>query len=320
MRYRKIYFQDHPQLDFEWSESAQPPKPMELPAAGEQNFRLNFISLGSGSSGNCCYIGTDSGGLLVDAGVRADVVEESLLRNGLSIDDVRGILLTHDHADHIKYAYTLLRSHRHIKLFCTNRVLNGILRRHSISKRIKEYHIPIFKEIPFRVLDFEVTAFEVPHDGSDNMGFSIETRGRRFVVATDLGAVTERARHYMSRANYLMIEANYDLQMLRLGRYPEYLKARIQTSHGHLDNNDTAKFLAEIMNPELEYIFLCHLSADNNTPEKALGAVGDSLVNAGYKVGNATGSIADRTCDVQLTALPRYETSRRFVFRHHRDS
>ena len=330
MTYRnKITFNDHPQLDFGWDDaqesserSSRSSYVRHTPAArnrhaeeAPKNERLNFISLGSGSSGNCCYLGTDTSGILIDAGVRADIVEDSLLHNGLNIDNVRGILLTHDHSDHIKYAYTLLRTHKHIRLFCTNRVLMGVLRRHSISKRIKEYHTPIFKEIPFKVLDFEVTAFEVPHDGTDNMGFSIEYGDRRFVIATDLGAVTERAHYYMSRANYLVIEANYDLKMLRLGRYPEYLKARIQTTRGHLDNTDTAAFLTEIMNPELEYIFLCHLSADNNTPEKALETVGSALREAGYKVGAATGSLADRACDVQLMALPRYEPSQRFVFR-----
>lgn len=311
---RKITFHDHPQLDFGWQDEAPAPKRSEHTAPKKPNSRIRYISLGSGSSGNCCYIGTDTGGLLIDAGVRADIVAESLLHNGLSIDNVRGILLTHDHSDHIKYAYTLLRTHKHMKLFCTNRVLTGVLRRHSISKRIKEYHIPIFKEIPFKVLDFEITAFEVPHDGSDNMGFSIETADRRFVVATDLGAVTERARFYMSRAHYLMIEANYDLQMLRMGCYPEYLKARIQTSRGHMDNTDTAAFLTEIINPDLSHIFLCHLSADNNTPEKAFETVSGALTRAGIKVGHATGSLEDRACDVQLTALPRYEPSRLYVF------
>lgn len=314
---KKIYFEDHPRIDFGWEVPAASAGSI---AAGRINTDiprkgpLNFISLGSGSSGNCCYIGTDTAGLLIDAGVRADIVEEGLLRNGLNIDNVRGILLTHDHTDHIKYAYTLLRTHKHIRLFCTNRVLNGVLRRHSISKRIKEYHTPLFKEIPFKVMDFEVTAFEVPHDGTDNMGFSVEYDEQRFVIATDLGAVTERAHYYMSRAHYLVVEANYDLQMLRLGRYPEYLKARIQTSRGHLDNVDTAAFLTRIMNPDLEYIFLCHLSADNNTPEIALKVVGDALRGAGYKVGEGSGTLADRACDVQLMALPRYEPSRRFIF------
>lgn len=276
---------------------------------------VNYISFGSGSSGNSCYVGTSRGGIIVDAGVKTEYIEETLLLNGITMDSVKGVLLTHDHSDHIRYVYNLVRSRRHLRLYCTNRVLQGILRRHSVSKRIKEYHTPIFKEIPFRVADFEITAFDVPHDGSDNMGFSIDCGERRFVLATDLGAVSERARHYMSAANYLVIEANYDLRMLLNGPYPEYLKARIQTENGHMDNTHTAAFLRGLYGPQLKYVFLCHLSNDNNTPEKALAAVRTALEEAGAKVGGACETLEDRAADVQLMALPRFEATRRFVFR-----
>lgn len=277
--------------------------------------KLDYISFGSGSSGNSCYLGTSRGGILIDAGVRVERVEEVLKRNGLSLSDVKAVLLTHDHSDHIMYVYKLLRMHKNMRLYCTNRVLQGILRKHNISKRIKDFHTPIFKEIPFKVLDFEVTAFDVPHDATDNMGFSIDFAGKRFVLATDLGEVSARARYYMQEANYLVIEANYDLEMLRNGRYPEYLKARIQTSAGHLDNTHTAAFLREIISPNLKYIFLCHLSLDNNTPEKALSVVREALEQAGKTVGTAEDTLADREADVQLMALPRFDATRRFVFR-----
>ncbi len=277
--------------------------------------RLFYVSFGSGSSGNSCYVGTAKGGIIIDAGLKADEIERKLLENGIPMSNVKGLFLTHDHSDHVRYSYNLLRNHRHIRLFCTLRVLNGLLRRHSISKRIKEYHEPIFKEIPKKVLDMEITAFDVPHDGSDNMGFSIEFGEKRFVLATDLGAVTERARYYMSRANYLVIEANYDPDMLRLGRYPEYLKARIMTERGHMQNEATAQFLKEIINPELKYIFLCHLSQDNNTPAKALKAVREALEATGRRVGNAEETLSDREADVQLMTLPRFDSSRWFVFR-----
>lgn len=276
---------------------------------------LYYISIGSGSSGNSCYIGTRRGGVLVDAGVKTDVVESTLRANGIDIKKISAVVLTHDHSDHVRHVYTLVRNHKHMRVMCTNRVLNGIMRRHSISKRLKDYHVPIFKEIPFKVGDLEVTAFEVPHDGSDNMGFSISFDGRNFVLATDLGAVTSRARHYMKSADYLVIEANYDLEMLRQGRYPEYLKARIQTEAGHMDNVATAAFLKEMITPRLKYIFLCHLSQDNNTPEKALDAVRSALEEAGKNVGNAEETLADRDADVQLMALPRFEATRLFVFR-----
>lgn len=328
---RKIRFYEHPELPFEeWNEQPASTKPMteerknvsELDITEADRLRnhaddqnLTYISLGSGSSGNSCYIGTRKGGIIIDAGVRTEDMEETLTLNGIMMTDVKGLLLTHDHSDHVRYSYNLLRTHRHLRLYCTNRVLNGILRRHSISKRIKEYHNPIFKEIPFKILDMEITAFEVPHDGSDNMGFSISFGNRNFVLATDLGAVHPRAHHYMSRANYLVIEANYDLEMLLKGRYPEYLKARIQTDFGHLDNRTTAAFLKEIINPSLKYIFLCHLSQDNNTPAKALKAVKGALEERGVSVGGAQDTIADRKADVQLMALPRFEATRRFIFR-----
>lgn len=335
MSAKKIRFCNHPRLPFEeWEDEASHPsgndsiKPKlqesytDLEITGEDiaadslpDHNLYFLSLGSGSSGNCCYLGTRRGGILIDAGVKTDQVERMLAANGVSMKSVKALLLTHDHSDHVRYAYNMVRNHKHIRLFCTNRVLGGILRRHSISKRIKEYHHPIFKEIPFKVVDFEVTAFDVPHDGTDNMGFSVEFDNRHFVLATDLGAVTDRARHYMGRANYLVIEANYDLQMLKLGRYPEYLKARIQTENGHMDNVATGKFLREIVNPDLKYVFLCHLSQDNNTPAKALKAVRDALEDAGKVVGNGAETILDRKADLQLMALPRFESSRWFVLR-----
>lgn len=276
---------------------------------------FNYISFGSGSSGNSCYIGTKHGGILVDAGVKADFVELTLKSCGVKMENVKGILLTHDHSDHVKYAYTLLRAHKHMRLFCTNRVLNGLLRRHGISRRIKDYHIPIFKEIPFKIAGMEITAFDVPHDGTDNMGFSINYDTRNFVIATDLGAITERADYYMSRANYLVIEANYDLPMLLTGPYPEYLKARIRTERGHMDNEETAKFLKRIWSKDLKYVFLCHLSKDNNTPGYALKAVRDALAEAGAKTGTAMETLDDRKADTQLMALPRFEATRWFVFR-----
>lgn len=328
---KKIYFDQQPTLPFEeWEEdfsyiaSRQPSSrsttvrsesdleedPLEVVA---ETLNLHYISFGSGSSGNSCYIGTKEGGIVIDAGIRADIIEETLNKHGVSMRHVKGLLLTHDHSDHVRYSYNLLRNNRHLSVYCTPRVLNGLLRRHNISKRIKEYHTPIFKEIPFKIAGMEITAFDVPHDGSDNMGFSIIYDNRKFVLATDLGKVADRARYYMSQANYLVIEANYDADMLRTGRYPEYLKARIRAENGHLDNLDTAAFVSEIVNPDLKYIFLCHLSKDNNTPDRALVAVREALKSRGLKVGHGEETLDDRKCDVQLVALPRYDATRWYV-------
>lgn len=275
----------------------------------EADRRVLYISFGSGSSGNCTFIGTRSEGILIDAGVDDRRVQAELTRNNLSLDNVKGIILTHDHGDHIRYAYSLLRRHRHMGLYCTPKAFNGILRRHNVSRRIKDYHRPIYKEMPFELAGFKITPFEVNHDGTDNVGFHIAQPGFDFTVATDLGSIGERADHYMRLASFLMIESNYDMSMLVNGHYPEYLKARIMADNGHMDNDVTARYVASIYRPQLKYVFLCHLSNDNNTPEIALRTVTGALMKHGVTVGDGTNTPAAMTASIQVMALPRFEST-----------
>ncbi|MCM1471698.1 MAG: MBL fold metallo-hydrolase [Bacteroides sp.] len=275
-----------------------------------------FISFGSGSSGNCSYVGDADGGFLIDAGVDMDVVAEGLKANGLSFADVKGVCLTHDHSDHIRFVYSLVRKNPHIGVYCTPKTMGGILRRHCISRRLKDYHRPIYKEFAFKVGNFELTAFEVSHDGTDNSGYFITRGEHRFAVATDLGCITPRVDHYMRQARYIMIESNYDAEMLRVGPYPMHLKARIMRETGHLDNAETGRFLASIMSPQLTHVFLCHLSQDNNTPEKALHTVATTLRTAGIdSIGDGTDSLDARASRLQLIALPRFDRSHLYTLR-----
>lgn len=274
--------------------------------------RIYFISFGSGSSGNCAYIGDRRSGFLIDAGIDNKKVADELKRQGIEMTAVKGICLTHDHGDHVRYAYAMLRTNRHMGLYCTPKTLNGLLRRHSISRRIKDYHRAIYKEFPFEIGSFRITAFEVMHDGSDNAGFFIERGSLRMAVATDLGCVSPRADHYMRQSNFIVIESNYDLPMLMTGTYPDYLKARIVAANGHLDNDDAARFIASIYSPELRYVFLCHLSHDNNTPDKALAAHRAALAPLDLTIGDGTREL---TTDLQLIALPRYDATPLYVLR-----
>lgn len=234
--------------------------------------RIFFMSFGSGSSGNCYYVGDRSSGFLIDAGVDASKVLKDLRDNGIMPEQLKGIILTHDHHDHISQVYPLLKAARHLKLYCTPRTLNGMLRRHNISRRIKDYHCPIYKEFPFRIGDFTLTPFEVLHDGADNVGYFLEHGLATLGVATDLGCISERTEFYLRQAHNLILESNYDRDRLREGSYPEQLKARILAANGHLDNNVGAFFVASFFTPALRNVFLCHLSADNNTPELAVEA------------------------------------------------
>lgn len=277
--------------------------------------QLRYISFGSGSSGNCAYLGNERFGILIDAGVDPTKIYKELERNSIDIMTIGGIILTHDHGDHVSYAYTIVRRNQHMRIYCTLGTLNGMLRRHNISRRVKDYHQPIYREFPFHLSDFVITPFEVSHDGSDNVGFFISAGEHKFVVATDMGYVTERADYYIRQANYLMIEANYDRTILLNGKYPEYLKSRILGERGHMDNEATAAYLKKIYTPELHNIFLCHLSHDNNTPTIAVGTIKDELRSKNITVGDGTGSIESRNADVQLMALPRFDSTGVIVLR-----
>ena len=287
----------------------------ELPAL-QPGDDLYFISFGSGSSGNCSYIGDRHSGFLIDAGVDATRVTDTLRANGIDMSAVKGICLTHDHGDHLKYIYQIVRKYRHIGIYCTPKTLNGMLRRHSLSRRVKDYHRPIYKEFPFKIDNFEITAFDVSHDGTDNAGFFITHGDKSIAVATDLGRITERVDYYMRLARFIVIEANYDATMLRDGRYPEYLKARIAADNGHLDNTVTARFLESIYTPALHAVFLCHLSHDNNRPEIALDTVSRALRSAGVTdfTDGVTGLIAENSGMI-LAALPRYDASPLYVLK-----
>lgn len=274
--------------------------------------RLRFISFGSGSSGNCSYIGTPECGLLIDAGVDNNFVKAKLEANGIDINTIQGILLTHDHADHVRYSYAIVRHHKQMRLFATIRTVEGMLRRHNISRRIKDYHTPIFKEHDLKFGDIRVVPFETSHDGSDNVGYAFYFGNTVFVVATDMGKVTERADFYIRQATALMIESNYDNHMLAVGRYPEYLKARIRSEIGHMDNSVTANYLAKIYRPELSHIFLCHLSNDNNTPETATATALNALRTVGVTPVTNSSDLSATT--VIILPLPRYDATDLYIF------
>ena len=289
-------------------------EPMAESMAAEQ---VLFLSFGSGSSGNCAYIGTRRQGILIDAGIDPRKVEAAMLQNGLSMSCVKGVCLTHDHSDHVRYVYQIVRLRRDVGVYCTPKVLSGLLRRHSISRRIKDYHRPIYKEFPFELAGLTITPFDVRHDGTDNVGFYLVRGEHTFAVATDLGSITDRVDYYMRKARYVIIESNYDEDMLRRGPYSAFLKSRIMAANGHLDNKDTARFVTALAaEGNLEYVFLCHLSRENNLPEIAVDQVKSAIEAAGYgPVGDCSASLETEGAPIQLMALPRFEASPLMVFR-----
>lgn len=290
---------------------------------------LCFMSFGSGSSGNCAYLGTPRGGILIDAGIKPppktkrrrkksdhdvlnlDEAFAELERNGVSADMVKGVLLTHAHQDHMHCLYPAVTRCR-CSVYCTMGVMSQMLQRCRVTSRIREFFVPVFKEIPFRILDLEITPFETLHDVK-SVGFSVEYEGERFVIGSDMGSITARAAHYMSQANYLMIECDYDNNKLEESNYSDYLKNRVRKDDGHLENSVAAQFVASHYHKGLRYVFLCHLSENNNTPELALSTMRQALENVGLTVGDGSNAASQSNRDVQIYALPRYNASCWFV-------
>ncbi|HPT21272.1 MAG TPA: MBL fold metallo-hydrolase [Bacteroidales bacterium] len=229
--------------------------------------KLNFCSLSSGSSGNCYYLGNGQNGILIDAGISAKSVCKFLKDIDIPIQNIMGILITHNHIDHIKGLEVLTRRYS-LPAFTTQKIWKSVL---SPKKKISHDCI---REIPlqekFHLAGFDIEAFPVCHDAPETIGFHICAGDKKITIATDLGHISQTAAPYIKASNLLVIESNYDEQMLANGKYPYYLKERIKSDHGHLGNHQTSDFLADIINDNLSNICLAHLSKNNNTPEIAL--------------------------------------------------
>jgi phosphoribosyl 1,2-cyclic phosphodiesterase len=247
--------------------------------------RISFFSLSSGSCGNCYYLGNAHYGILIDAGLGPRVIRKRLAEYGIELSAIMAILITHDHYDHIKSA-GYLGEKMHIPVYATREVHRGIANCPMISNNLNGSAKYIEKGKPFQIEELRITAFDVPHDSNDNAGYFFEFDGQRMTLATDVGTITEEVASYIGKANHLVIESNYDEEMLQNGRYPLYLKRRITSGTGHLSNRQTAEFIANNFTPELRNIWLCHLSGDNNNPELAFNTMKEHLAQKGIEVGN----------------------------------
>jgi len=246
--------------------------------------KYKLISLSSGSNGNCYYLGTSQYGILIDAGIGIRTIKKYLREYGIALETIVAVLVTHDHADHIK-SVGGLGCKMSIPVYATETVHFGIQRSHYVKDDILGSRRIIEKEKPFYIKDFQITAFDVPHDTIENVGYQICIGDKTIVLATDVGRVTDKIIDYVRTANHLIIEANYDEEMLENGRYPYYLKKRISSGMGHLSNRLTGELVCNIYHNKLDEIWLCHLSQDNNHPELAYKTVEIALKNQGINVG-----------------------------------
>ncbi len=255
---------------------------------------LRFLSLASGSSGNCYFLGTEEYGILLDAGISIRTIKKILKDNKIGTEQIMAVFVTHDHADHIKSVGCLGEKYN-IPVYATEKVHEGIDNSRYVDEKLLGSKRIINKGETVNIKDFKITAFEIPHDSYDNVGYLIDFFDQKIVLATDAGHISETMAQYIKTANHLIIEANYDLEMLNNGNYPAFLKRRITNGNGHLSNKETAEFLAVNFDLHLKDILLCHLSKDNNHPELAYKTVEMAMGQYGIRIGK----------DVNLTALKR---------------
>lgn len=261
---------------------------------------VRFLSLSSGSNGNCYYFGDDRGAFLIDIGIGTRTIKKRLAEHGLSIDSVEAVFVTHDHFDHIKSLGTFTERFR--KPVYLTRTLEAALRHNFCTAGRLKGCVRFLEEGKTFAAGshFHITPFVVPHDATQTVGYHFDLSGERFTVMTDLGEVTDEAVRYASLADHLVIESNYDVDMLMTGPYPPELKHRILTGRGHLSNDQTASLLRRCRHDSLRDVYLCHLSANNNTPQLAFASAKKTLESIGSQA--------------SLHCLPRSAASELFTF------
>ena len=243
---------------------------------------VNFCTLFSGSSGNSTYISDGETKVLVDAGKSGHTIEESLEEIGSSIKDINAILISHEHIDHVRGAGILARRHN-IPIYANQNTWQAM---NNVIGKIDDKLVKIFKtDCDFEIGTIGIRAFETPHDACESVGFNFYIGSKKVTTATDIGHISEGLLNNLKNSNVLLIESNHDVEMVKVSRYPYYLKQRILGDKGHLSNESTGNLLCELVNYGVSRVLLGHLSKENNFPELCYRAVADVLESRNIKVG-----------------------------------
>ncbi len=241
---------------------------------------MEVISLQSGSSGNCVYVEADGVRLLFDAGISARAAELRLAEHGRDINEVDALIISHDHRDHTTAMGTFHRKFR-FPVYVTSATFIEVRRKMKIGHISDVRHFRSGDTLSFGPVTVETLA--TPHDAADGVAFVVQDSQHRFGLMTDLGHVFDGLAETVATLDAVLMESNYDPEMLRLGPYPESLKQRISGPRGHLSNLDSAELLKRSASPSLRWACLAHLSERNNDPEIAM-ALHHQILGSGFPV------------------------------------
>lgn len=256
-----------------------------------------FCTLFSGSSGNVVYLGTDQGAVLIDCGMSGRQVLDALSAAGLNPSNIRALLITHEHSDHVKGAGIISRR-LNLPIYATEGTWAGM--ESSLGELSPSHRVVIEAGESFFLNDLEVAPFSIPHDANDPVGYRIYLHGLSVAIATDLGYFSTAVRDAVTGADLVLLESNHDPELLKQNpHYPQRLKTRILGKKGHLSNMSGAEAAVHLAENGTRHLLLGHLSSENNTPDLAYRTTHAALSDAGAEVGR----------DVTLHVAARYRAS-----------
>jgi len=246
---------------------------------------MRLCSIASGSSGNCIYVGSDTTHLLVDVGISGKRIESGLKELELSGSDVDGILITHEHSDHIAGLGVLARKYG-IPIYGSKGTIAALREIPGLGNVDDELFAELEADRKKVIKDLTISPMRISHDAGEPLAYRVSYGTRKVAVCTDLGVYNDYTVECLKGLDALVLEANHDVKMLQVGPYPYYLKQRILGERGHLSNENAGRLLSRILHDNMKAISLGHLSKENNLPELAYEAVrmeitmGDNPYNA----------------------------------------
>ena len=235
---------------------------------------MEFCVLQSCSDGNCTCIRTGEGAFLVDDGLPLRHLKERLSHIGLTLDDIQGVVITHDHGDHCDGLKPLLNKRPDLQLYANEGTSTAVDLRLGVKG--SQWNI-IDTDTPFELCGLEVSAFRVEHDAADPVAYTFSYDGGKLGIATDIGTVTPVVKRHLVGCTALVIEANYDEELLMRSERWQMLKRRVSGRHGHLSNSQAYELLREVASPSLRTVLPGHISQDCNLVELAIGTIRDAL-------------------------------------------
>ena len=241
--------------------------------------------------GNCLYVESENTKLLIDAGVSLKKIENGLETLNINPSSLDGILVTHEHSDHIQSLGNLSKKYN-LPVYANSETLDSMPKQ---TDKISAENIKKFKVAEkFEIKDIEINPFSIPHDAANPCGFNISNNSDKISIATDIGHMTNEILKQLENSKFILLESNYDTEVLKCSKYPYMLKQRIAGPNGHLSNEVASKVINYLLQGNLKTAMLGHLSKESNFPELAYQTVVDELIHSGTDVSKLNLSIASR--------------------------